>query len=130
MDYLVEYKNLARFQQQGWEALNQLLKHFFYKNTNKGGAEGKDKITDVGKHAKALARLCLRRILWYFGIGDEYFNGIYLIDDPILKVEDIRKVFGNDLEAVTDVVDAALQQAMDNLAGVPGGVDVEDPVLP
>ena len=35
--YLQRFRNLYRFSQQGWEALNQLLKHFYFNNTNHGG---------------------------------------------------------------------------------------------
>jgi hypothetical protein len=35
-----KYKNLYRFSQQGWESLNQLLKHYYFNNTNRGGSAG------------------------------------------------------------------------------------------
>ena len=38
--YLDLYRNLYRFSQQGWEALNQLLKHYYFNNTNHGGSCG------------------------------------------------------------------------------------------
>ena len=38
--YLKKYGNLYQFSQQGWEALNQKLKHFYFNNTNHGGCSG------------------------------------------------------------------------------------------
>jgi hypothetical protein len=35
-----KYGNLYRFSQQGWEAVNQLLKHYYFNNTNHGGSAG------------------------------------------------------------------------------------------
>jgi hypothetical protein len=37
-----KYQNLYRFSQQGWESLNQLLKHNYFNNTNHGGAAGNE----------------------------------------------------------------------------------------
>ena len=73
--YLRKYRNLARFQQQGWEALNQMCQKFYHQNSNHGGSEGgkKEHVTDIGKHAKPIARLVTRRNMWYFGLGEELF---------------------------------------------------------
>jgi hypothetical protein len=38
--YLSKYRNLYKFSQQGWEAMNQKLKHFYFNNTNHGGCGG------------------------------------------------------------------------------------------
>jgi hypothetical protein len=38
--YLIRYRNLYRFSQQGWEALNQKIKRYWHSNTNKGGNVG------------------------------------------------------------------------------------------
>ena len=37
LQYMSEWGNLNRFSQQGWEALNALIKLFFFRRTNKGG---------------------------------------------------------------------------------------------
>ena len=43
-DYLYRWKNLYRFSQQGWEALNSLIKTFFFRRTSHGGGvRGKSK---------------------------------------------------------------------------------------
>jgi hypothetical protein len=36
-DYLYKWKNLYRFSQQGWEAMNSLIKTFFFRRTSHGG---------------------------------------------------------------------------------------------
>ena len=77
------YKNLYRFSQQGWEAMNQLIKHFYFNNTNHGGSTGnggKDKdgsysnLTVSGDHCRPLMRLCQRSIMWRLGHGDAFFE--------------------------------------------------------
>jgi hypothetical protein len=37
-EYLYKWRNLYRYSQQGWEAMNALIKTFFYRRTNHGGA--------------------------------------------------------------------------------------------
>jgi hypothetical protein len=36
-EYLYKWKNLFRFSQQGWEAMNSLIKTFFFRRTSHGG---------------------------------------------------------------------------------------------
>lgn len=36
-EYLYKWKNLYRFSQQGWEAMNSLIKTFFFRRTSHGG---------------------------------------------------------------------------------------------
>ena len=36
-DYLYKWKNLYRYSQQGWEAMNSLIKTFFFRRTSHGG---------------------------------------------------------------------------------------------
>jgi hypothetical protein len=83
--FAAKYKNLYRFSQQGWESLNQLLKHFYFNNTNHGGAAGNGGKTingtytnEVisGDHCRPLMQLCQRTIMWKLGIGDSYFEGL------------------------------------------------------
>jgi hypothetical protein len=78
-----KYRNLYRFSQQGWESLNQLIKHFYFNNTNHGGSAGNGGKNAVGKfdngtisgdHCRPLMRLCQRSIMWKLGLGDAYFR--------------------------------------------------------
>jgi hypothetical protein len=39
-EYLYKWKNLYRYSQQGWEAMNALIKTFYYHRTNHGGSTG------------------------------------------------------------------------------------------
>ena len=75
--YLLQYRNLSRFQQQGWEAMNQLVKSFYFNNTNHGGSGGNSKgRMEKGEHCVPLMRLHMRRIMWLTGKADEFFlNG-------------------------------------------------------
>jgi hypothetical protein len=77
-----KYGNLYRFSQQGWEALNQMIKHYYFNNTNHGGslgnggkdADGKFKNKVVsGDHCLPLMRLCQRTLMWKLGLDDAYF---------------------------------------------------------
>jgi hypothetical protein len=70
MKYMQEWKCLHRFSQQGWEALNALIKSYFFRRTNRGGLSrnGTQKSKLLG-----IARWLQRRIMWYSGRGDELF---------------------------------------------------------
>ena len=82
-----KYRNLYRFSQQGWEAMNQLLKHYYFNNTNHGGSfgnGGKSKDGTIsGDHCLPLMKLCQRLLMWRLGHGDAYFNGTdkYCLDN-------------------------------------------------
>jgi hypothetical protein len=39
-EYLYKWRNLYRYSQQGWEAMNSMIKTFFFRRTNHGGAAG------------------------------------------------------------------------------------------
>jgi hypothetical protein len=70
MRYMQEWKCLNRFSQQGWEALNALIKSYFFRRTNRGGLSrnSKNKSKLLG-----IARWLQRRIMWYSGNGDLLF---------------------------------------------------------
>jgi hypothetical protein len=70
MKYMQEWKCLHRFSQQGWEALNALIKSYFFRRTNRGGLarNSKNKSKLLG-----IARWLQRRIMWYSGNGDRQF---------------------------------------------------------
>ena len=63
--YMFKWKNLYRYSQQGWEALNSLLKTFYYRRTQRGGA------TNNGRGDKTkllpIAKWLQRRLLWQCG---------------------------------------------------------------
>jgi hypothetical protein len=68
-----KYGNLYRYSQQGWEALNQLLKHYYFNNTNHGGSSGNGGKSGDGRcsgsavcgdHCRPLMRICQRSLMW------------------------------------------------------------------
>jgi hypothetical protein len=72
--YVATYKNLYKFSQQGWEAMNQKLKYFYFHNTNHGGCGGKHAGALSGDHVLPLMRLMQRSIMWDLGLGDAFFR--------------------------------------------------------
>ena len=74
--YLRKYGNLYQFSQQGWEALNQKLKHFYFNNTNHGGCSGSSGPMQRGDHIRGLMRMCQRFIVWRLGLGTAFFENI------------------------------------------------------
>ena len=88
MYYMKEWKCLNRYSQQGWEALNALIKAYFFRRTNRGGFSGTAK-----KKSKLLgiARWLQRRIMWYSGHGDALFQNAqdedYNSDDSSSSIE-------------------------------------------
>ncbi|CAB9505987.1 hypothetical protein SEMRO_250_G098940.1 [Seminavis robusta] len=89
--YLMRYGNLYKFSQQGWEAMNQKLKHFYFNNTNHGGCAGNSNGDMIrGDHVRPLMRMCQRSLMWRLGHGDAFFqtqtiaanedNGEYQLD--------------------------------------------------
>jgi hypothetical protein len=79
MQYMKEWRCLYRYSQQGWEALNALIKAYFFRRTNRGGltrnAEKKSKLIGIGRWLQ-------RRIMWFSGHGDALFiNDDNLVHD-------------------------------------------------
>ena len=74
--YLSLYRNLYRLSQQGWEALNKLIKSQYHCKSNHGGCLG-NKSGDMirGKHLLSTANLITRRFCWLTRIGQEFFQG-------------------------------------------------------
>ena len=73
--YLLKHRNLARFQQQGWEAMMKLVHHYYYNNTNHGGSRGNSNGAMLkGDHCLPIMKLFRRRIMWHTGHGDIFFG--------------------------------------------------------
>jgi hypothetical protein len=98
--FAVKYRNLYRYSQQGWKLLNQLLKHYYFNNTNHGDAAGNGGKSNAGQytkevisgyHCRPLMQLCQRSIMWKLGIGDQYFedNGTSESNGNIHTVKDL-----------------------------------------
>jgi hypothetical protein len=76
--FMRRYKNLYRYANHGWEALNQKLKAYYFHNTNHGGARGNKKggQDSSGDHLMPLMQMNQRFTAWLLGIGDEFFEGL------------------------------------------------------
>ena len=71
MRYMQDWKCLHRYSQQGWEALNALIKAYFFRRTNRGGLS---KNSTQKSKLLGIARWLQRRIMWYSGNGDLVFD--------------------------------------------------------
>jgi hypothetical protein len=59
--YIRKFGNLYRFQNQGWEHLNHLLKRFFLTRTQRGGRCGN---VSKSSRVRSVGRWLQRRLLW------------------------------------------------------------------
>ena len=66
--YLKKWRNLNRFQNQGWESSNKLVAVLWHHRTQKGGhGLNRNKILPIG-------RWLLRCMLWKTGVAQAYFK--------------------------------------------------------
>ena len=62
--YMVEWRNLYKHLQQGWESFNSLLKSFFFRRTSRGGGRGlRSKLVPIGRWLQ-------RRLLFLCGLRE------------------------------------------------------------
>ena len=66
-DYLYKWRNLYRFSQQSWEAMNSLVKTFFFRRTNHGGG-----VRGASKKSRLIpiARWLQRRLVFLCGVTE------------------------------------------------------------
>ena len=78
-DYLYKWKNLYRFSQQGWEAMNSLIKTFFFRRTSHGGG-----VKGVSKKSRLIpiARWLQRRLVFLCRIHEDCIRQ-FAIDNPM-----------------------------------------------
>ena len=96
MEHMKEWGCLCRYSQQGWEALNSLVKTTFFRRTNRGGTQNsmRSKLVPV-------ARVFQRRLLWLSGLGDDILNGNnidHIVNDLIIEREQSNVHNVNELE--------------------------------
>jgi hypothetical protein len=78
-DYLSKWKNLYRSSQQGWEAMNSLIKTFFFRRTSHGGGvRGESKKPRL----VPIARWLQRRMIFLCRV-DEHVIRQHVLDNPI-----------------------------------------------
>ena len=80
-EYLFKWRNLYRFSQQGWEAMNSLIKIFFFRRTNHGGG-----VRGNSKKSRLIpiARWLQRRLIFLCRFSEEAIRR-YAEDNPIPK---------------------------------------------
>ena len=92
--YMCRWGNLTKYSQQGWEALNALIKLFFFIRTNKGGknsGEGVVKNSKLVQIAKLLQRqffiVCnlVPNELW---TDDKFLENLWKENEQIINVAD------------------------------------------
>mmetsp|Transcript_11066 Transcript_11066/g.15966 ORF Transcript_11066/g.15966 Transcript_11066/m.15966 type:complete len:100 (-) Transcript_11066:15-314(-) len=69
--YLKRWRNLSRFQNQGWEAYNALIAAFWHHRTQKGGNSGL-----IRSRILPIARWILRLMLWRTGTAQQFFRNL------------------------------------------------------
>lgn len=95
--HLSRFKILHRHSQQGWEAMNQKLKHFYFNDTNHRGCGGnKNGAVVSDNHVLPLVRMCQRFVMWKLGIGDAFFMSKKVIIEQTKEgtIEEDRFEFG------------------------------------
>ena len=70
--FLRKWKNLNRFQNQGWEAYNGMIAAFWHHRTRKGGG----KYISQRSQILPIARWILRVMLWRTGEAQRYFRSL------------------------------------------------------
>ena len=69
--YLQKWRNLYRYSQQGWEALNSQIKTIYFRRTQRGGNKGdgefNSKVEPIGKWLQ-------RSLFWKMGLDREMFK--------------------------------------------------------
>jgi hypothetical protein len=77
--YLSKWKNIYRHSQQGWGAFNSLLKTFYFRRTQHGGA------CDAGRGKKSqllpIGRWLQCRVVWLCGYDEAYIES-WIVDNP------------------------------------------------
>jgi hypothetical protein len=63
--FLREWRNLYRYSQQGWEALNSLIKNIYYRRTQRGGHKGDG--TKKNSKLVPIAKWLQRRLFFMSG---------------------------------------------------------------
>jgi hypothetical protein len=73
--YLKKWRNLHRYQNQGWEAYNQQVTAFWHHRTTKGGTKHGEDVINRSK-ILPIARWLLRLMMWKTGEGERYFRSL------------------------------------------------------
>ena len=66
--YMKKYRNLYRYNQQGWEGLNSKITDYFFRHSGKGGGKG-NKL-----YIEAVARMLLRDRIQKNSLAEMFFS--------------------------------------------------------
>ena len=64
--YLMKWRNLYRYSQQGWESMNSLIKTYYFRRTQRGGFAG-DKENRCTSKVVPIAKWIQRCLIWKSG---------------------------------------------------------------
>ena len=95
LGYMRKYGNLNKYSQQDWEALNALIKLFFFRRTNKGGNNSGGVLSNLKSKLIPIGRLCQRRMLWVCN----------MVPDDLFKIDYIVPTHTNDVYNDLDMED-------------------------
>ena len=77
LEYMKRWGNLTKYSQQGWEALNALIKLFFFRRTNKGGGK-----SSVKSELILIGQLMQRQFFWICNlVPSQIWDSNYKIED-------------------------------------------------
>ena len=80
LGYMRKYKNLNKYSQQGWEALNALIRLFFFRRTNKGGKNSGGEMTSLKSKLVPIGCLLQRRLVWVCNlVPDDLFDNNFVM---------------------------------------------------
>jgi hypothetical protein len=88
MEYLKYWRSLYPHSQQGWEALNSLLKTYYFRATSRGGKSGGKYVNGDKTRVRPIGRWMLRRIVWSLGIPWEKIELEYIQELGSLQSKD------------------------------------------
>ena len=81
-EYMRWWGYLHKYSQQDWEALNALMKLFFFRHTNKGSKNSGENVTPYKSKLVSLGRLIQRRMVWVCNLLPvDLFDTLYVFPD-------------------------------------------------
>ena len=85
--YMKKWKNLYRYEQEGWESLNALIKYVYFHHTKRGGYDSKDANDNiqVSSRVGALGKWIVRSLLWRSGVAIKELYEVNECDDNSLN---------------------------------------------
>jgi hypothetical protein len=80
-EYLLQWGSLYPFSQQGWEALNSMIKCYYFRRTQQGGLKGGKRASVKRKsHVEAIGLWFMRRSVWALGLPYDEMKDAVSVD--------------------------------------------------